>query len=118
MSVGIIIPPPSTWRPYVPPVPKPARLSNRRPEPEQDWADLAADEDWPGAILGYLRQNWRGRHLLWHVINCVVAESRPEARWLVRRASKEALAAMMELIRQKRVLRYRRRWVAALELPG
>lgn len=114
MSVAILVQPASTWRPYVQPVPKPANMA-RRAEPERDWEDLAADEDWPGAILEYLRKNWRGRHLLWHVINTVVAESRPEARSLVRRSSREALMAMMQLIRERRVMRHRRRWVACLE---
>ncbi len=117
MSVAILVQPASTWRPYVPPVPKPGNMA-RRAEPERDWEDLAADEDWTGAILGFLRKNWRGKHLLWHVIDAVVAESRPEARCLVRRATREALSAMMELIRQRRVMRHRRRWVAALELPA
>jgi hypothetical protein len=79
---------------------------------------LAEQEDWSGAILGFLRKHWRGKYLLWGVINAVVAERRPEARYLVRRSSREALTAMMELIRQKRVMRYKRRWVACLELPA
>jgi hypothetical protein len=64
-----------------------------------------------------MKANWRGKHLMWHVVNSVVAESRPETRSLTRLAAKQALAAMMELIRARRVMRYRRRWIASLELP-
>jgi hypothetical protein len=47
----------------------------------------------------------------------VVAESRPETRSLTRLAAKQALAAMMELVRDRKVMRYRRRWIASLDLP-
>jgi len=41
-----------------------------------------------------------------------------KGQWQVRALTKQALRAMTELIRQRRVLRFRRRWVAALELPS
>jgi hypothetical protein len=77
--------------------------------PQLDWADLAAEQRWEEAIVAYLEAN--GKTPLWRVVNSVVAESRPTTRSTGRAATKEALADMMLLIRQRRVKRHRRRWV-------
>jgi len=107
--------PPATWRP---PSGPPAKAGVPRPALKRAcWEDLAAEERWEDAIVEFLRVNWRGKILLWHVINRIVAESRPECRWQVRSLTKQVLRAMNGLIRQKRVMRFQRRWVAALELP-
>lgn len=68
-------------------------------------------------MAAFLRENWRGQHGFWSVLNAIVAEARPETRWQKRMYAKEALHALMRLIRQKKVLRYRKRWIASLELP-
>lgn len=67
-------------------------------------------------MLAYFRANWRGGHPLWSVVNAVVAEAMPESRWQVRDYTKEVLQTLTELIRQRRVLRYKRKWIAGLEL--
>ena len=67
--------------------------------------------------MAYLQENWRGGSRFWHVINSVAAEAMPECRWQVREYTRQALEALMALIRERRVLRYRRKWVAALDLP-
>jgi hypothetical protein len=117
MSVGFLIQPEATWKPYVHPIPKPSPKPKPWQELEPDWADLAAEEQWSQAIIAFLKANWRGQHLMWRVINAVVAESRPETRSLTRSVTQEVLAAMMGLVWQKRVLRYKKKWIAALELP-
>jgi hypothetical protein len=117
MSIGFLIQPEATWKPYVHPVPKSSPKPRPWQEPDLRWADLADEQRWGEAIIAYLKVNWRGQHLMWRVINAVAAESRPETRSLIRSVTQDVLAAMMDLIRARRVMRYRRRWVAALELP-
>ena len=54
---------------------------------------------------------------MWSLLNAVVAESCAEDRREVRESTKEALRALMRLVREKRVLRFKRKWVARLETP-
>jgi hypothetical protein len=117
MSFDSLIQPPATWRPYLHPIPKPSPKPRPWQEPELGWADFATDGNWSEAIVAYLKVNWRGRHGLWTVVNTLVTETRPTTRSVAREATKEALRSMMALIRERRVMRHRRRWVAALELP-
>jgi hypothetical protein len=65
--------------------------------------------------LGYLREDWRGAQPTWRVINAVVAESLPPYRRDVRQSAKEVLHVIGELSRRRRLMRYRRKVVAALE---
>ncbi len=65
----------------------------------------------------YLQDNWRGQHRLWTVINTIVAEGLPECRWQTREYTKEVLGSVMELIHQKRILRFRKKWITTLDLP-
>jgi len=44
----------------------------------------------------------------------VVAEAQLQDRDEVRYATKEALAALMQLVREKKVKRHRRQWVSAI----
>jgi hypothetical protein len=67
--------------------------------------------------MAYLRENWRGQHRVWVVVNAVAAEAQPGCRWQMRDYTRQALMALMELIRGRRVLRFGRTWVAALDLP-
>jgi len=79
------------------------------------WYHHAEQERWDEAILAYLAENWRGQHEMWSTINTVVAEARPIGRCERRRCATEALHALLKLVRQRRVLRYRKHWVACLE---
>lgn len=117
MGVGFLIPPSTTWKPYVHPVPQPLPKPKPWQEPDLRWADLAYQGQWSEAIIAFLAVNWRGKHGLWTVVNTLVAESRPTTRSLTREATREALRSMMELVRQRRVMRYKKKWVASLELP-
>jgi hypothetical protein len=113
MSIGVFIQPNATWKPN--PIPKPTPSPRRWPEPDITWADLAAEQRWEQAIIAYLKLN--GKTLLWRVINCIAAETRPRTRSQTRLAARQALGVMMQLIRQRRIVRHRRRWVADLKLP-
>ena len=113
MAIDCLIQPPVTWRPYLPPIPNPSRKPRPWQEPELGWADLADEQRWSEAIVAYLKAN--GKTLLWHVVNALVAESRPATRSLRRSATSEALSAMMQLVRERRIKRHRRRWVSAFD---
>jgi hypothetical protein len=117
-NIGFLVQQEATWKAYVHPIPKPSSKPRPWQEPELRWADLAAEGNWSEAVVAYLKVNWRGRHCLWAVVNTLVAETRSATRSLAREAIKEALHSMMQLIRDRRVMRYKRRWVAALELPA
>jgi len=80
------------------------------------WEDEARREHWEGALISYLRANWRRAFPIWSVINRVVAESRQPTRMEVRVATRVALKILGRLIRQKRIFLYRRRLVAILDL--
>ncbi len=119
--IDTLISPVTTWSP-----PSSRHLHNidiskpvqKKAEPQQPgWEELAFDQDWSGALLSYLRQHQRGGTPMWSLINAVVSESCPEVRWECRESTKEALRALMNLIREKRVLRFKRKWVAILAVP-
>jgi hypothetical protein len=114
MSISAIISP--VWvRPYVS---APHRPQPRKQVPQsRSWEDLASEELWEEALVAYLRQNWRGRHRMWCVLNMVVAEATPECRWQTRDFTREALKALTRLVRQGRVLRHQKKWLATLEPP-
>lgn len=101
------------WRPPLPVIPQRTRLPDEPVKP--DWRELAYDENWEGAILAYLREDWRKTHKLWTVVNTVVAESRQPSRFDVRAATWECLQEMMRLRRERRVFRYKRQTVAILD---
>ncbi len=119
--IDIFISPARTWSP--PTRWHPSNISNSRQvqkkaKPKQPtWEELAFDQNWSAALLGYLREDWRGGTRMWSAINAAVAESCPEDRWEVRESTKEALRALMGLVREKRVLRFKRKWVAILDHP-
>ena len=110
MSIDVLIQPVATWGPYAHPIPKPPPKPNRWQEADLAWADFAAERRWEEAILAYLNVN--GTTLLWRLINSVIAEARPGTRSQTRLAAREALGVMMRLIRERHIVRHRRRWVA------
>jgi hypothetical protein len=103
-------PPRSTPAPQPPPVGEKARPRQR------DWEDAAFEEDWTWAVLRFLRQRRREAVPYWDVVNAVAHASIQPARWEVRFATKQVLQAVKALVRDRRVLRYRRRYLAILDL--
>jgi hypothetical protein len=114
VSISYLVQPAITWKPPLATPPKSLPKPKPCQVPGPDWADLAAEQLWEQAIVGYLKEN--GRTLLWRTINSVVAEALPRTRSEIRVAARDALDAMMQLIREKRVVRHRRRWVLSIEL--
>ena len=116
MGIDVFIQPNATWKPHSHPIPKPPSKLRCWEEPDLTWADLAAEQQWEEAIVAYLNLN--GKTLLWRAVNCVAAESRPRTRSQTRLAARKVLGVMMQLIRQRRIVRHRRRWVADVKPPG
>jgi len=111
------ISPSAGWRPpsiQVVVKPLPARTPSK--PPARHWTDDAADELWEAAILGYLRARRREAVPYWQVVNSVVSESIPSTRWGVRLATKQVLLAVKALLQDRRILRYRRRYLTVLDL--
>jgi hypothetical protein len=119
MSIGIFITPASVWRPPGPPPITPATPKTQAKSSTRwqlSWEDLAGQERWRDAIQSFLKTNWRGAHPLWRVVNMVVAKALPKDRAERRAYAKATLDALMQLVRERKVLRYRRRWVASVDL--
>lgn len=114
MPISILIDP--NWP--KPPSPSPPITSSKTPNkpPVQDWCDLAYEHAWDDAIIAYLRERWRDHFHIWRVINMVCAEARPETREQERAWKLEVMRAMGQLIRAKRVFRWKRIWAAILDL--
>ena len=111
--LNTFVDPLAVWRP-----PLPAKNPARPPIPEAaqpDWRDLAAEEQWAEAIVGFLRSDWRKYFRLWTVVNTLVAESRQRSRFDVRNATYECLQELMRLRRERVVFRYKRQWVSILD---
>ena len=107
MSIGVLAEP--TWKPYAHPTLKPTPKPRLFQEADLRWADFAAEGRWEESVVAYL--NVTGKTLLWGVINRLVAEARPKTRSQTRVAAREVLGVMMRLIRERRIVRHRRRWV-------
>jgi len=78
------------------------------------WQDFAANEDWREAVVAYLRSDWRRAFKMWSVINDVVGESCQGSRFDVRAASFEVLQEVLQLRRERKIIRFKRRWIAIL----
>ena len=117
MAIDSLVQRPATWTRFVPPIPKPSPKPRPWQELELGWADLAVDGKWEESIIAYLKANWRGQHSMWRVLNTIIGETRPATRSVTREATKEALEALMELIRQRRVLRYKGAGLPAWNCP-
>lgn|ERR1043166_1318613 len=91
-----------------------SNLGSKSPAPT--WEDYAFKKRWEDAIIALLRSREGETTGLWTAVNLVVAESIPVIRGQRRQVGLEVLAVMMRLIRERRVLRYRRDWVAILDI--
>jgi hypothetical protein len=118
---SVLVQPAATWSA---PAHKPtARPLVVRPPRQTGWEEHAANQDWELAVLEFLRRDWRKTFRLWEVVNQIVEASSPLNRREVRSVTLEVLQAVMRLRRQKRVFRFRRKWLAFLDfetqdLPG
>ena len=115
MSISLLATPASAWRPTVQQSRKTALLPRPEKPSEPDWQDYAADERWADAIISYLRADYHRTFLLWKVVNAIVAESGQGSRFDVRAATFECLQELMRLRRERRVFRYKRKWIAILD---
>ena len=79
------------------------------------WADDAAEEAWEPAIVGYLREHRRETVPYWRLVNILVAESMQASRWEVRYATRQVLAAIQLLLKSRRILRFRRKYLVILD---
>ena len=109
------IAPIATWQaPRSTPAPKPAPAV-KSTSTNRDWEDAAGDNDWQAAVLGYLRNRRREAVAYWGVINAVVLASAPPDRWEVRFVTRQVLTAVKALIKDRRVMRYRRSFLLVLD---
>jgi hypothetical protein len=81
----------------------------------RDWRDYAGEEAWESAIIGYLREHRRAPVKYWQVVNVLVAESMQASRWEVRYATRQLLAAIQSLLIARRIMRFRRTYLAILD---
>ena len=119
MSIGIFVTPASVWRPPGPPPITPATTktqakSSTRLQPS--WEDHAFSKTWQAAVVEYLHAHGNRPAKLWQVVNEVASESVPRDRSELRRNKTEILRAITELKRGRSIMRYRRKWIASLEV--
>jgi hypothetical protein len=119
MSIGIFITPASVWRP---PGPSPITPATPKTQPNTatrrrlSWEDHAFSKTWQAAVVEYLHAHGNRPAKLWQVINEVASESVPRDRSELRRNKTEILRAITELKRGRSIMRYRRKWIASLEV--
>jgi len=82
-----------------------------------DWEDAALEEDWAAAVVGFLRERRREAVPYWEVVNGVAQASTQPDRWELRFATRRILATVKELLHERKILRYRRRYLAVLDHP-
>jgi hypothetical protein len=119
MSIGIFVTPASVWRPPGPPPITPATpktQANTSTRRRLSWEDHAFSKAWPAAVVEYLHAHGNRPAKLWQVINEVAAESVPCNRSESRQRKIEILRAVTELKRGRSIMRYRRKWIASLEV--
>jgi hypothetical protein len=86
------------------------------PKPEaRNWRDDAGEEAWESAIVGYLREHRRAPVKYWRLVNVLVAESVQASRAGVRHATRQVLAAIQSLLKARRIMRFRRTYLAILD---
>jgi hypothetical protein len=108
------IAPPSASRPttLVASTPQPTHQPSRA----NHWVDAAATESWQAAILGYLRERRTEAVKLWEVVNEVVSKSGQPTRSSTRFATRQVLQAVKQLLHERRILRFRRKHLAILDI--
>jgi len=119
MSIGIFITPASVWRPPGPPPITPATPKTQAKSSTRwqlSWEDHAFSRTWQAAVVEYLHAHGNRPAKLWQVINEVACESIPRDRSELRRNKTEILRAVTELKRGRSIMRYRRKWIASLEV--
>jgi hypothetical protein len=85
------------------------------PSPGDAWRELALAGDWEGALLAHLRWHGDQQLLLWRVINEIATSTMPERRWVLRETKKRLLEALFDLIRAKKVRRWRRSYIRIVD---
>jgi hypothetical protein len=114
--VSEFVTPAAGWRPqglstdHAPQAPDSCKRPGRR-----QWTEDAGDGDWAAAVLGYLRERRRDAVNYWRVVNEVVLASTPLDRRQVRCNTRQVLTAVQALLKARRVLRYRRRFLVILD---
>jgi hypothetical protein len=119
MSIGIFVTPASVWRPPGPPPITPATPKTQAKSSTRwqlSWEDHAFSKTWQAAVVEYLHAHGNRPAKLWEVINEVACESIPRDRSELRRNKTEILRAVTELKRGRSIMRYRRKWIASLEV--
>ena len=112
---------------FISPVFKSTALPARIPEkqkvvadepvaPNPDFSDLAREGEWEAALLQYLRGHGGEYVTLWRAINEIAASTMPERTWMLRETKKRLLEALGDLIRLKKVARWRRSYIRALDI--
>ena len=96
------------------PAPQPA-TAVKSARPNRDWEDAAGDGDWQEAVILYLRERRREGVPYWTVINAIALASAAPDRWELRYNTRQVLTAVKALIKDKRVMRYRRSYLAILD---
>jgi hypothetical protein len=102
----------ATWQPL--PALRPATAA-KSARPNRDWEDAAGDAHWQEAVILYLRDRRREAVPYWTVINAVVLASVPPDRWELRYNTRQVLTAVKTLIKERRVMRFRRNFLVTLD---
>ena len=113
--INVLLSPLIPWKPRPIPSCQAPDVKRAGLKRSRDWEDIAVAEDWAQAVLGFLRQRRKEAVPLWEVVNAVAQASTQPDRWETRFATTQILLAVKLLIRDRRVLRYRRRFLAVLD---
>jgi hypothetical protein len=106
------------WQPpRIAPARKPLAVGKSVKPYPRDWEDAALEGDWAAAVLGFLRERRREAVPYWEVVNGVAQASTQPDRWELRFATRRILAKVKELLHERKILRYRRRYLAVLDHP-
>lgn len=95
-----------------PPMPMSAMLDRAA------WRDLACAGEWEASLLEYLQAHRHETVSLWAALNEIAASTAPEKKWMLRETKKRLLEAMLDLIRAKKVARWRRSQIRLIDTHG
>jgi hypothetical protein len=79
------------------------------------WSEFAGEDDWQNALVEYLREHRRTAVKYWTCINQIVGASVQGSRTGVRSATRQVLTALQALLKSKRVMRYKRKYLIVLD---